>query len=128
MTTPPPGSDPASMPGASMDPVVRQNRMLHAISRAQSLVIDSSDPGVVFEGLLTELLKLTQAEYGFIGEVLYTPESQPYLKTYAITNIAWDDATRALYAQHTPGGMVFSNLKSLFGVAWVSGKPVIVFY
>ncbi len=125
MTAQPPGYSPASMPGASVDPVVRQNRMLHAISRAQSLVIDSTDAGAVFEGLLTGLLTLTQAEYGFIGEVLYTPEAQPYLKTHAITNIAWDDATRALYAQRAPDGMVFSNLKSLFGVALVSGNPVI---
>ena len=99
--------------------------MLHAISRAQSLVIDAGDSGTVFDGLLAELLGLTRAEYGFIGEVLYTPEADPYLKTYAITNIAWDDATHALYAQRAPGGMVFSNLKSLFGAALVSAKPVI---
>jgi len=105
--------------------VARQNRMLHAISRAQSLAIESSDAAAVFGGLLAELLALTEAEYGFIGEVLYSDEGQPYLKTHAITNIAWDEPTRALYAQHAPSGMVFSNLKSLFGAALVTGKPVI---
>ena len=32
--------------------VARQNRMLHAISQAQSLAIESSDAAVVFGGLL----------------------------------------------------------------------------
>ena len=105
--------------------VARQNRMLHAISAAQSLAMASSDSGAVFEGLLTELLSLTRAEYGFIGEVLYTDEGRPYLQTHALTNIAWDDASRARYAQQATTGMVFSNLESLFGAALVTAKPVI---
>jgi len=120
-----------AVPGAAVDPaivpamVARQNRMLQAISAAQSLAMQSGDARAVFDGLLAELLALTQAGYGFIGEVLYSDGGQPFLKTHAITNIAWDEPTRALYAQHAPGGMVFSNLNSLFGAALVTRRPVI---
>ena len=103
----------------------RQNRMLRAISRAQSLVMESGDAVAVFEGLLAELLGLTQAEFGFIGEVLYSAEGLPYLKTQAITNIAWDEASRALHAQHASSGMEFFDLNSLYGAALLTGVPVI---
>ena len=112
-------------PSTTLAMVARQNRMLHAISRAQSLAMESSDPGSVFEGLLLELLALTQAQYGLIGEVLHGAQGQPYLKAHAITNIAWDEASRALYARQAATGMVFSNLSSLLGAALVTGVPVI---
>ena len=48
------------------------------------------------------MLKLTDSGYGFIGEVLRTPENAPYLKTFALTNISWNEETRAFYDQNTP--------------------------
>lgn len=102
-----------------------QLRMLDAISRAQAAFIASEDDKTAFELLLSDLLSLTGSEYGFIGEVLYSADGAPYLKTHAITNIAWNDATRKFYEEHAPKGMEFHNLQSLFGAAIVSGKPVI---
>jgi PAS domain S-box-containing protein len=49
----------------------------------------------------------------------------PYLKTFAITNIAWNKETHDFYNQYAPTGMEFRNLKTLFGYAMVSKKPVI---
>jgi PAS domain S-box-containing protein len=95
------------------------------IARAQSQFIREADRRRAFDGLLADILALTESEYGFVGEVLYSDEGAPYLKTYAITNIAWDDATRAFYEAHAPQGMEFTNLKTLFGAAMTSGKPVV---
>ncbi|WP_371131392.1 PAS domain S-box protein [Rhodoferax sp.] len=95
------------------------------IARVQSQFIREADRRKAFEGLLTDILALTESEYGFVGEVLYRDEGAPYLKTYAITNIAWDDATRAFYQAHAPQGMAFTNLNTLFGAAMTSGRPVI---
>ncbi len=103
----------------------RQNRLLQAVSRAQALVIASSDAGALFEGLLDELRALTQSEYGFVGEVFFTPERQPYLRAFAISNICRDDASRRFYEESMPLGMKFSNLETLFGAALTTGKPVI---
>lgn len=103
----------------------RQNRMLQAVSRAQALVIASSDPGTIYEGLLAELLALTQSEHGFVGEVFFTPEHQPYLEVFAISDTARGDASGRFDVDGLPRAMTFSNPATLFGAALVTGKPVI---
>ena len=102
-----------------------QHRLLSAISNAESQFIAESDPHEVFDGVLTDLLALSESEYGFIGEVLYTPEGVPYLKSYAITNIAWNEETHRLYDEHASRGMEFHNLDTLFGSVIKSGKLII---
>ncbi|MDA3897465.1 MAG: GAF domain-containing protein [Desulfobacteraceae bacterium] len=106
--------------------VERQQQLLVAISRGQTRFIADNDPAGVFDDILSDLLALTDSEYGFIGEVLFSPEGQPYLKTYALTNIAWNKETREFYDQNAPNGLEFRNLKTLFGAALISGEPVIV--
>jgi hypothetical protein len=44
-----------------------------------------------------DLLRITASEYGFIAEVWRTPEGAPYLKIFTMTNMAWDDASRATF-------------------------------
>ncbi len=105
--------------------LTRQKRMAEIIARAQSQFIRETDRRRAFEGLLADFLALTESGYGFVGEVLRTAEGAPYLKTYALTNIAWDAATRAFYEAHASQGMEFYNLKTLFGAALSSGEPVI---
>lgn len=111
---------------AAQESSLRQQQQLNeAIARAQSQFIRETNRRKAFDGLLTDILTLTDSEYGFIGEVLRTPQGDPYLKTYAITNIAWDDATLAFYEANAPQGMEFGNLKTLFGQVMTSGKVVI---
>lgn len=105
--------------------LLQQQQLNQVIARAQSEFIRRTDRRQAFDVLLTDILALTDSEYGFIGEVLRAPNGDPYLKTYAITNIAWDDATRAFYEANAPQGMEFGNLKTLFGAAMTSGEPVI---
>ncbi|MEE4250253.1 MAG: PAS domain S-box protein, partial [Alcanivoracaceae bacterium] len=100
-------------------------QLAEVIARAQSQFIHESDRRRAFDKLLADILDLTASEYGFIGEVLRTDEGAPYLKTYAITNIAWNDETRTFYEANAPRGMEFSNLNTLFGAALTSGEPVI---
>lgn len=100
-------------------------QMTRIISKAQSNFINESDRRKAFDELLSDVLELTQSEYGFIAEVMHDGQGAPYLKTYAITNIAWNDDTRAFYENHAPKGMEFHNLKTLFGEAITTGKPVI---
>lgn len=110
----------------NLDQTLKQEQHLRdVITRAQSKFISAGDRHVAFDALLADILLLTGSEYGFIGEVLRSPAGEPYLKTYSITNIAWDDATRAFYEANVAKGMEFSNLKTLFGAALTSGEPVI---
>jgi PAS domain S-box-containing protein len=114
------------------------NQLLRAISAAQSQFIANADPRILFDGLLDNLLALTDSEYGFIGEILYASDGtpyvesahmkmrgRPYLKTHAMTNIAWNEETQKLYEENAAQGMEFHNLKTLFGAVITSGAPVI---
>jgi PAS domain S-box-containing protein len=91
----------------------------------QSQFILDVEPRVLFDRLLTDLLSLTESEYGFIGEVLWSDNGDPYLRAHAITNIAWNEKWMQFYRENAPKGMVFTNLKTLFGAVLTSGRPVI---
>lgn len=110
--------------GGDEDALQRSNELLQAVSRAQSQFIANALSTALFEDTLVSVLKLTSSEYGFVAEVLYTPEGNPHLRTHAITDIGWDEESRALYERYAPT-MEFYNLKTLFGAALTSGKTVI---
>lgn len=102
-----------------------ESQLLSAITRAQSQFVLSRDAGTVFDSMLEALLVLTDSEYGFIGETFYEDDGTPFLKTHAITNIAWDEETRRFYDENVEQGLEFRNLKTLFGKVMTSGDVVI---
>jgi PAS domain S-box-containing protein len=117
---------------------VQSNNLLRAISKAQSQFITAANRLTIFEGLLENLLELTDSEYGFIGEVLFREDGAgeieegfmkirgiPYLKTHSMTNIAWDEKTQRFYEENYEKGMEFANMDTLFGAVILTGKPVI---
>ena len=102
------------------------NDVLESIRRIQSLYIASDwQTSDIFAKTLSTVLELTGSEYGFIGEVRRDDSDQPYLKTHAITNISWDEASRRFYEENAPGGLEFRNLKTLFGRVLTEGVPLI---
>ncbi|MCX8030824.1 MAG: PAS domain S-box protein [Thermodesulfovibrionales bacterium] len=102
-----------------------QQKLLMAINRGQQNFIAEEDKNTAFESLLSDILEITNSEYGFIGEVLYTQEGKPYLKIYAITNISWDEKTLKLYNEYAQRGFEFYNLNTLYGYTLLTGEPVI---
>ena len=105
--------------------LARQHRLLQAISRAQAMFIASAGPRAAFEALLEELMSLTDSAFGMVGQVQHRQDGQPYLRVHAMTDISWDEASRARYVEHAEAGMVFDNPQSLVGAALLSGEPVI---
>lgn len=103
----------------------RVHQMLEGIRKAQDDFIFDADRQAVFGHLLSALLTAADSEYGFIGEALLTEEGKPYLKTYAITNIAWNEETRRFFEEKAPAGLEFYNLGTLFGEVLTKGKMVI---
>ena len=103
----------------------RSNALLAAVHHAQDHFISETNPLQIFAELLDEMLALTESEYGFIGQVLHTPEGRPFLKTMAVTNTAWSDKTKEFYKQNIPEGFRFENLGTLFGAVLETGQPVI---
>ncbi len=104
---------------------VPEKYLLEAITKALLRYIAETDPYVLFNGLLDTLLELTGSEYGFIGEVFYTEDNAPYIKSHATTNIAWSDETQRLYEDTKNKGMVFSRLDSLYGAVLKTGQLII---
>ncbi len=100
-------------------------RLGDIVRRSQEDFIARGPTHEMFDRLLSEILDYTRSEYGFIGEVLYDEHGAPFLQTHAITNIAWNEATRKLYEDSKKTGFVFRNLHTLFGAALTTGEPVI---
>ena len=100
-------------------------RLGEIVRRSQEDFIAQGPTHEMFDRLLREILEYTQSEYGFIGEVLYDDQGAPYLQTHAITNIAWNEATRKLYEDSKKSGFIFRNLHTLFGAALTTGEPVL---
>ncbi|PAU74687.1 EAL domain-containing protein [Halomonas salipaludis] len=102
----------------------RQHQLDRVIVKAQSHFITSGDGHQAFALLLDDILALTGSEFGFIGEVFYDADDQPYLKVQSVTDIAWDKASRAMI-DAAPGTLEFHSLDTLFGHALRTQQTVI---
>ena len=103
----------------------RRIAVLQAITKAQHAYIANDETSALFGTMLDDLLGVAESEYGAIGEVLYKEDGTPYFKSHAVTNIAWDEATRQLYEQNVETGLEFHNLQTLFGAVMTTGEVVI---
>ncbi len=116
----------------------KSNDLLQAISEVQSQFIANAESRILFDFLLENFLNLTESEYGFIGEILYTKKGEPYLnksyvkikgkpelKNYKITNNSWEQETYSWDEKTDQKGMGFYTLKTLFKSVMRMGEPVI---
>jgi PAS domain S-box-containing protein len=105
--------------------LLREHWLLETVSVCLSKYISTDNPRTAFEDLLVRLLALTSSKYGFIGEVCFTDSGTPWLRTLALSDISWDKATHQLYKENADRGFEFRNLRTLFGEALVTARPVI---
>ncbi|CAI7933326.1 unnamed protein product, partial [Closterium sp. NIES-54] len=80
---------------------------------------------LVFDYLLSALLEVTESSFGFISSALLKADGTPYLKTHAMTNVAWTKELRAWYAANAHKGLVFTNMNTLHGAVVLSGQQVL---
>ena len=103
-------------------------RLSAIIVQVQSRFIRAAPTHEVFDPLLTDLLGFTGSEYGFIADLLQDPvDGHRFLRIRVLTDISWNDATRAMYEDHASGrrAIEFHNLDTLFGAAVTTGQTVI---
>jgi len=103
---------------------IKTRRLTELSQKLSEEYLTHTNANDYFNDILSLLLDVTQSEYGFMGEVFYE-YANPYLKTYAITNISWNKETSDFYNQYAPTGMEFRNLHTLFGHAMLSKQPMI---
>ncbi len=101
----------------------KHQRLLEAIRHIESTYISTKNAPQTFTEVLAQILAISESAYGFIGEVL-DQDGKPYLKTHAITNIAWNKETRAFHDRFAPH-MEFFNLNTLFGKVLTTEEYVI---
>lgn len=102
------------------------NNTLHkGLSELQRRYIESGTISPQWwERALQLLLTLTQSEFGFIGTVHEDAQGR-YLRTHALSNIAWDDTTRRRFEASQGQGMVFRDQETLFGQVLVEGRTLV---
>jgi len=105
--------------------LVRSNALLDTLTDVQNRFIAGGDAGVLFDQLLEDLLTITSSDYGFIAQVLHHGDGSPFVRSWAMSNIAWNEETRQMFAMHGPRGMEFHNLDTLFGRA-VTDKTAVI--
>jgi PAS domain S-box-containing protein len=102
-----------------------QSRLLNGLGALQSKFLTGGLEREAFSDLLSLVLEVTASEYGFVGEVLRDKNDAPYLRTFAITDVTWDDATRQFFDRHHKNGLEFRNLNTLFGYVLINGQSLI---
>ena len=125
---------PQRMIGTQMDIHIRKHteeaskrraELINGIRAAQEHFIGTTDVGPVFAEMLDVVVRHTQSTFGFIAEVLKDEQDAPYLRSYSLTDITWNDTTRAFLQSKGPQGLEFRNLKTLFGAALLTRDVVI---
>ncbi len=102
-----------------------QRKLHEGMNRVQAQFLTGQPPQICFDTLLQLLLDQTCSEYGFVGEVLQDPDGNPYLRSFAISNIAWNEETRQHFEKYRQQGLEFRNLDTLFGQTLRTGQPVL---
>ncbi|MEQ6291918.1 PAS domain S-box protein [Vogesella sp. GCM10023246] len=98
---------------------------LQAVARIQGEYIEHHNEQTTYETVLAQLLQLTASAYGLVGEVLHDDDGQPFLRLHALTDISWDDASRAAFANRLHTGMEFRRLDTLLGQVLQTAQPVL---
>ncbi len=95
----------------------RQRQLLDVLNRAQAGFLLTRDMHDACEDLFEPLLRLTESTFGFIGIMRQDGDGPPYLLVPTISNISWDDGSRALHERHRDRrqGLRFHDLDNLFG-------------
>ena len=107
--------------------ILDQHKLNSAIGTIYRRFIKNDNSFEVFNEMNTLLIDITNSEYGFIGEVLNDGQ-QNYLKTHAITNIAWNKETKDFFDENAPKGLEFKNLKTLLDMLLNIKKLLLVMH
>ncbi|MBF0186350.1 MAG: PAS domain S-box protein [Magnetococcales bacterium] len=97
---------------------------VETVNRIQALYISQEEPLKLFDALLTDILKLTDSAYGFIGEVRQSDKNRSYLRVYAMSATERDVEIHKYVGRFSQKTMEFHDLDNLFGTVIRSGEVI----
>ena len=103
----------------------RFRHVINEIAKIQERYISGESKQSLFDYLLQFLIKHTESEFGFIGGIISKPGEEAYMRSYALSNIAWDNKSKKRYEDNIKKGLDFRNLNTLFGHTITTGEVVI---
>ena len=95
------------------------------INRLLGLYTKSKPANVIFEDLLTDILKLTDSQFGFIVELKHDEAEVPFIQALAMTNICWDESSRRFWDENYSTGLKFYGTDALYFAAIINKTPII---
>jgi diguanylate cyclase (GGDEF)-like protein len=111
---------------ARVDANLRRLDVLSAQAELQGLFTRVGLTRDWWDAALSRVIRLSGAEYGFVGRVEYGEETgEPILRSLAVTDIAWNDVTRQHYDAFAASGLQFTQLDTLYGVTLRTGEAVV---
>ncbi len=104
----------------------RRQQVLDMLRRILSGFMEQTDLRATSGLFVEELLKLSNSQLGFAGEIEYRDDNSPCLRIYYINNIAWDQASAEDYRiMQEQGYLRFCRLDNLFGAA-IKGRQTVI--
>ena len=103
----------------------RNYGLLQRLADMQNRFIEQTDSFSFYQELLDAYIDLTESQYGFIGEIVYTKGDVSHVQTYAMTDIAWNESAGTFSDRHRSSGLKFNTLDSLYGSVMTTGKVII---
>lgn len=103
----------------------RQNDLLAAVRQTLELFISGHDPEQIYGRMLDILVQATESAFGFLDEVLYDIDGNPYKKSLALSDISWSSESHRLYEALKAHNLEFHNLDNLSGAPVIKGRAIL---
>jgi signal transduction histidine kinase/DNA-binding response OmpR family regulator len=105
--------------------LLTNNNMLLSLKTFQTAFFLADNLTETFDKMLSYLLKITESDFGYLGEVLQDHEGKSFLKTNSITNFSRSKESKEFYKKDTVAELAFKNLKTLLEYTLSTEKPII---
>lgn len=95
--------------------LARQTTLLNMLHDSLTAFILEGKFRATLDSMLDSLLKLTDSEFGFLAEVLFTPKNAPFLRVQSITDISWSPEAAEMYSRVGTEKFEFHELDNMLG-------------
>ncbi|SNC76322.1 PAS domain S-box-containing protein [Marinobacter sp. es.048] len=99
------------------DQLARQTTLLNMLHDSLTAFILEGKFRATLDSMLDNLLELTDSEFGFLAEVLFTPKNSPFLRVQSITDISWSPEAAEMFSRVGTEKFEFHELDNMLGEA-----------